>query len=1202
MKKGFLSFLVAMGIIFSFVSCAQTLDPDVTTDDSGSGSTEEQKLFMFEEEKNPEYDSRTQALDTIFNPDVLGQMVLVFDRSEWNKHLEYCDYDIEHEESVKAKGFYFTKDSKEWFFKDIGFRIRGNTSRRSPQEFSKDENGVCTYGKYIQAHFALDFEEWVDDDTDKKLADSMKGVILKRFKTDPTYSREIYGYNLFRKNGIWIAPRAAYTTLKIQIVDDLDLDKDGDTKEFETVDYGVYGMIEEIKKQFLKERTTEVGGGKLNNNKGHLWKCLWKHQSNGPNFVKDEATSIGEEEVYFDYNDKGEIIKFNNITYDYDYKSNDLEEGKGILLNFMEELNNLPDCTDGNNDEADIATIKEFYTNVMDGDLFLRTYAINVILGMWDDYWIDNNNFYFYFDEEGKAYFIPYDYDNILGINGCKTDAARKNPLEWGNLTDGKHPLIQKILQVPEYMEAYKSYLNEYSNENSYFDDDKSIAQITNWHKLISKYVNSKDLLYKDTTNEIRDEVADWSDPFVDYKIFTKGNKNFFTIRQKIIKSCLNPGSEKLTLTLNAGDGNFITADGNKATVTYEFNAAANLKEIFNANGFKSWQEEFKDGVGNYSYIKEGIYYYPFGFVDSNGIFTTINEADSITLIENTTYNTVYHKYINVTFDLNGGTYDGKSTVQKYVKEDDSISGIFAPEKSGYIFKGWTLEKDGSNTTSSPTEKVYAKWEQSGESVPVYYYSEDESQITFIFRPADFGFNWNIDADYKVRLMSQATSWKYNEYYHLTKNEDGNYSITLNYRDIYEGFSIWQGFKFFVKDSDKWLGPKEYKLMLSKDEIIVGDNPNDPNFKLKLANPKLTLDLNGGNIDGNADAISFPTNEIQGMYMKDVLEKIEIGYEEPTRDGYIFAGWTYTKDGEDFETNIPYGVATLYARWIEPVECVLTLNAGEYGYFEVWDEETSSYIQKTTMDIAFTAGDMLWDVVGKVNIGGKTDSGGKYSFYGLYSYNLSGTDIFWDQIPLTSSLTLYPVMQYNKKVSVTLDANGGSFFDSEQTKSLEGYENDGFEEPTREGYTFVTWAESKTGGNIVNYLTTEMEGKTLYARWIKDDNFLKDYRIIGDMGKYDILLMPEEDGTVTYTFDYDNGYSDWGNGNGVLNFKLKVVDTWVHNYGYGPLSLGADYVQCVCGEKDDISVKGLKEGTSYTITFKYEDESVWVKISETSAE
>ncbi len=280
---------------------------------------------------------------------------------------------------------------------------------------------------------------------------------------------------------------------------------------------------------------------------------------------------------------------------------------------------------------------------------------------------------------------------------------------------------------------------------------------------------------------------------------------------------------------------------------------------------------------------------------------------------------------------------------------------------------------------------------------------------------------------------------------------------------------------------------------------------------------------------------------------------------------------------------------------------MLTLNAGEYGYFEVLDEETGNIVQKTTMDIAFTAGDMLWDVVGTVYIGGKVDSDGMYSFTGNYSYNLNGTDIFWAEIPLTSSLTLYPVMQYNKKVSVTLDANGGNF-EGELTMPYENYENWSIESvPTREGYTFVTWTESKTDGNIVNSLTTEMEGKTLYAKWIKDDNFFKDYRIIGDMGNYDILLMPEEDGTVTYTFDYDNGYSDWGNGNGVLDFKLKLANSWGTDYGYGPLSLGADYQECFLGG-ENLTVSGLKEGTSYTITFKYEDESVWVKIAETSAE
>ena len=73
----------------------------------------------------------------------------------------------------------------------------------------------------------MDFEEWTDDD--KKLANSMKGIILKRFKNDPTYVREVYGYNLFRENGVWISPRASYTRLVIQIVDDLDLDNDGNT-------------------------------------------------------------------------------------------------------------------------------------------------------------------------------------------------------------------------------------------------------------------------------------------------------------------------------------------------------------------------------------------------------------------------------------------------------------------------------------------------------------------------------------------------------------------------------------------------------------------------------------------------------------------------------------------------------------------------------------------------------------------------------------------------------------------------------------------------------------------------------------------------------------------------------------------------------------------------------------------------------------
>ena len=592
-------------IVFCFVGCGDKAGGSTNNDDDGKNPispSDENKLFMFEEEMNPEYSSRTEALDTIFNPDELGEIVLVIDRSEWKKHLYYCDNSWnQHEDSVVAKGFYFKKDNKEWFFKDIGFRIRGNTSRRRPQLGNEAENN-----DYVQAHFALDFEEWTEDD--KKLANCMKGLILKRFKDDPTYSREIYSYNLFRQNGIWISPRAAYTRLIIQI-------DEGDGT-FETVDYGIYSMIEEIKKQFLKERTEETGGY-LSSNKGNLWKCL------GANFK--DTYSIGEEDVYFEKDKNGNITNFVRNTFAYDYKSDDFDSAKTQLLDFIEELNNLPNCTDGYNDEADIETIELFYTKKMDGDLFLKTYAINVILGMWDDYWINNNNYYFYFDKGGKAYFIPYDYDNSLGVCHLGVDAGKANPFEWGNLTDGKHPLIQKILQVPEYMKLYQKYLLEYSNEDSYFDDDKSIARIKNWQSMIEPYIYSENLVYADTTTEFIDKPAGWGDSYKNYTIYTPGEMNYFTVRQNSIKDAKLPGSNsnpsnELVLTLDAGDGYFYTGNGNGTNKLYcNFKSGDKFSDIIYDGGFQGWTVWLNGDGLKYGYEKEGRYYWPDWFCDSKG-------------------------------------------------------------------------------------------------------------------------------------------------------------------------------------------------------------------------------------------------------------------------------------------------------------------------------------------------------------------------------------------------------------------------------------------------------------------------------------------------------------------------------------------------------------------------------------------------------
>ena len=338
--------------------------------------------------------------------------------------------------------------------------------------------------------------------------------------------------------------------------------------------------------------------------------------------------------------------------------------------------------------------------------------------------------------------------------------------------------------------------------------------------------------------------------------------------------------------------------------------------------------------------------------------------------------------------------------------EGENIGNDYIPYKEGYVFAGWTLtagKDDYVDTVGDKGITVYAKWVSQDEIKPLYEYNQDNTKVTFIFRPTDFGYNWPSSANYTVRLMSSPTGWEYNNDYHFSKQDDGTYTITLKYSEIEERFGWWPGFKFYVKETNDWLGPNKYNAVIAPEQIIYGDNPNDPDFRFEKIRPKLTLDLNGGNIGGSTDAISFPTNEIQGLSISWILESYE--YSNPTNGDLIFAGWTYTKDGQDFTTYIPKGVATLYARWVEAVECMLTVNAGEYGYFQVWDEETGDYEQTQTREFTFTAGAKLYEVPEYTSPYTKPDENGMYQF--LYFEDEAGNEIYSDTIHSCEHLNSY---------------------------------------------------------------------------------------------------------------------------------------------------------------------------------------------------
>lgn len=462
-------------------------------------------------------DNRSANLDYIFNPETLGVTTLTITRSEWNILLDYYDQNSRNESYIIGN-YEYTKGDYTWNIDSVGIRLRGNTSRRRPQiDFGSGNDD------YVPVHFKVDYEEWRGQDEDCKLAGCMNGVILKRFKDDPTYVREIYGYNLFRRNGIWTSPRACYTRLLVNIVDDSSAEKNA----VETVNFGIYAMIEEINKQFLKERSEDLSinqdncsGGLFSNNKGDLWKCTWQTR-NGAALVPGKGI-MGIEEIYLNESKSKRV--------DYDLKTNkeNFSEVREKFTDWIDELNNL--------DESNPDEVKSWFLKNMDVDLFLKTYAVNVILGMWDDYWGNKNNYYLYFDTNGKMYFIPYDYDNILGVSSLGIDGGTQNPLNWGDLEKGSRPLMQKIFSVPEFVEIYKSYLVELSGPESHFYVTNSKERINRWQKMIKPYIlGSKLSDSRDTSKYFIDEPASWGQtPF--YKLL-EGDEttNFFEAKTKAI-------------------------------------------------------------------------------------------------------------------------------------------------------------------------------------------------------------------------------------------------------------------------------------------------------------------------------------------------------------------------------------------------------------------------------------------------------------------------------------------------------------------------------------------------------------------------------------------------------------------------------------------------------------------------------------------
>lgn len=277
----------------------------------------------------------------------------------------------------------------DYYYEEVGVRLKGNTSRHS----------FYDNGFYQSAHFKLSFGETFDSADEysaseiktwsdsaarkarkKRTFATMEKIDVKYNATkDESYVRELYALKLFRDNGV-VAPQGTLCALTAR------------NKDRDFINLGVYRVLEPVDSVFIKRHFPD-------DSTGDLYKCTWSG-SYGSDFTTtvngDGNSLIGVEDEL--------ARKF----YTYDKKTNKkvYDLGGNVDIASMRDFIGAVGSADANR-----------LAQLVDIDYFAKFEAVNYILGNPDCIRNNKNNFYTYFrPSDGKAIFIPFDYDRCLGI------------------------------------------------------------------------------------------------------------------------------------------------------------------------------------------------------------------------------------------------------------------------------------------------------------------------------------------------------------------------------------------------------------------------------------------------------------------------------------------------------------------------------------------------------------------------------------------------------------------------------------------------------------------------------------------------------------------------------------------------------------------------------------------------------------------
>ena len=427
-------------------------------------------------------------LEPLFSLESVPAFRLHLSEAEWNGLLHDFDQNPRNEIYRQADLTFEQEGQASRQLTAVGFRLRGNTWSRVRPESGEPGTLHDPVNMLVRAHFKIKFNERFDGDESvygapsqdvaevaenrgRELFPGIRALNFKFNNDDPSYLREVLSYDLFRRAGVQ-APLAAYARLYVRI---------GEEAERYL---GVFVMLENLDEEWIERRYGDDG---------YLFKCLYQGQGPADLFYPDadgrsDAGRLGIERT--DPADPLEGASWDPETSPY-RPAYDLKTRDDEFVTAQDALNGLINLLRANPDQAGLEA-------AIDVEALLRAYAVNVYVGMSDDYWRLANNYYLLQrPTDSRWLFVPYDYDRTFGVETVGEDEATSSLVNWGSsrAVNTTH-LMDRVLVVPALNARWRYLLRAmHSEAETLFREGPLEDRMAALQALIEPYATGYDAL-----------------------------------------------------------------------------------------------------------------------------------------------------------------------------------------------------------------------------------------------------------------------------------------------------------------------------------------------------------------------------------------------------------------------------------------------------------------------------------------------------------------------------------------------------------------------------------------------------------------------------------------------------------------------------------------------------------------------------------